>query len=106
MNKAEKNFFVDVVIGITFLITAVSAVVFLMPTGWIDFSSSTTPTVLGLDFGVWKMLHKYSGIVILIGVVIHQLQHWNWIITMIKKMLPRLRLPKRQRADSAQSKKV
>ena len=106
MNKAEKNFFVDIVIGIAFLITAVSALVFLVPTGWIDFSSSTTPTILGLDFGVWKMLHKYSGIVILIGVVIHQLQHWNWIITMTKKVLPRLRLPKRQRTDSAKSKNV
>ena len=80
MNTAKRNYFVDIVIGIAFLVTALSALVFLVPTSWIDFSTSTTPTFLGLDFGIWQTLHKWSGIVMLVGVVIHQLLHWNWII--------------------------
>ncbi len=85
MNKAKLNYLVDTMIGTAFLVTMVSALVFLIPTSWIDFSSSTTPTVLGLDFGVWQTLHQYSGIVMLIGVALHQLLHWKWIVTMTKK---------------------
>ena len=66
MNQAKRNYYVDTVIGIAFLVLAVSALVFLVPINWIDFSSSTTPTILGLDFGVWQTLHKYGGIVMLI----------------------------------------
>ena len=102
MNKAKRNYYVDVVIGIAFLVTALSALVFLVPLNWIDFSASTTPTVLGVDFGVWQLLHKWGGIVMLIGVVVHQLLHWKWIVTMTKKVLPQLSLPKRKRAESPQ----
>lgn len=104
MNKAKRNYYVDTVIGITFLIIAVSAIVFLVPTSWIDFSVSTTPTILGLDFGVWQTLHKWSGIAMLIGVVIHQLLHWNWIVTMTKKVLPQVSLPKRKQVESTGAK--
>lgn len=107
MNNAKRNYYVDAVIGIAFLVTALSALVFLVPLNWIDFSSSTTPTILGLDFGVWQMLHKYGGIVMLIGVVVHQLLHWKWIVTMTKKVMPQLSLPKRKRStSSSQAKEV
>lgn len=65
----------DAAIGIAFLAVALSALVFLVPTNWIDFSASTTPTILALDFGMWQTLHKWAGIVMLIGVVVHQLLH-------------------------------
>ena len=100
MNKATRNYLVDTVIGIAFLIAAISALVFLVPTSWIDFSVSTTPTLLGLDFGVWQQLHKWSGIVMIVGIGIHQLLHWNWIITMTKKLLSRIPLPKRNAPET------
>lgn len=103
MNVAKRNYLVDTVIGIAFLVTAVSALVFLVPVSWIDFSSSTTPTVLGVDFGVWQTLHKYSGIAMLIGVILHQVLHWKWIITMTKKMLPQISLPTRKTAEASQT---
>ena len=103
MNKAKQNYYVDTIIGITFLFTAISALVFLIPTAWIDFSSSTTPTVLGVNFGVWQSLHKWAGIAMLIGVVVHQLFHWKWIVTMTKKLLPGFSLPKRKHSEPAQT---
>lgn len=106
MNKAKRNYYVDTVIGISFLIIAVSALVFLVPISWIDFTVSTTPTVLGVDFGVWQTLHKWSGIAMLIGVVVHQLLHWNWIVTMTKKVLPKVSLLKQKQAESPQTKAV
>jgi hypothetical protein len=88
MNKAKRNYYVDVVIGIAFLVTALSALVFLVPLNWIDFSVSTTPTVLGVNFGVWQLLHKWGGIAMLAGVVLHLVLHWKWIVTMTQKVLP------------------
>ena len=87
MNRTSRNYYVDVVIGITFLATAISALIFLVPINWIDFSTSTTPTILGLDFGVWQVLHKWGGIVMLVGVVVHLLLHWRWLVTMTKRVL-------------------
>ena len=106
MNKAKRNYYVDTIVGIAFLVIAVSALVFLIPTSWIDFSVSTTPTVLGLDFGVWQTLHKWSGIVMLLGVAIHQLLHWNWIVAMTKKVIPNVSLPKRKQDDSPEAEAV
>ena len=79
MNKANRNYYVDTMIGIAFLLAGISALVFLIPTGWIDFTVSTTPTVLGINFGIWQSLHKWAGIVMMLGVVLHQLLHWKWI---------------------------
>ena len=88
MNKATRNYYVDVVIGAAFLVTAISALAFLVPLSWIDFSASTTPTVLGVNYGVWQLLHKWGGIAMLAGVVLHLILHWKWIITMTKNALP------------------
>lgn len=101
MKKAKRDFFVDTVIGIAFLVIAVSSLVFLIPTDWIDFSVSITPTVLGVDFGVWQTVHKWAGIVMLIGVALHQLLHWNWIVGMTKKILPSINLPKQKQTESS-----
>ena len=104
MNKGTRNYFVDSVIGTSFLITALSALVFLVPTSWFDFSTSTTPTFLWLDFGVWQLLHQYSGIAMLIGVSVHQLLHWDWIKAMTTKVLKQIKLPRLKRADASQAK--
>ena len=101
MNQAKRNYMVDVVIGIGFLITAISALVFLVPLNWIDFSISTTPTVLGINFGIWQLVHQYGGIVMIVGVVVHLLLHLKWIVSMTKKMLPTSKGRKRQVTESA-----
>ena len=101
MNQAKRNYMVDVVIGIGFLITAISALVFLVPLNWIDFSISTTPTVLGINFGIWQLVHQYGGIVMIVGVVVHLLLHLKWIVSMTKKMLPTSKGRKRQVTESS-----
>lgn len=87
MKKATANYMVDAVLGVAFLGTLVSGLVFLIPTSWIDFTVSTTPTVLGLGFGFWQNLHKYTGIAIYAGVLTHLVLHFNWIVSMTKKIL-------------------
>lgn len=88
MNKAKRNYVVDILIGIAFLIAGLTALVFLVPTTWIDFASSVTPTFLGLNFGIWQGLHKWGGIAMMVGVLLHLVLHWKWIINMTKNILP------------------
>lgn len=101
MNTAKRNYLVDTIIGISFLVAGISALVFIFPATWIDFSTSITPTFLGLDFGLWETLHKWGGIAMLVGVVLHQLLHWNWIITMAKKILPLPKSLKKEQPETA-----
>lgn len=96
MNSAKRNYFIDLIMGIAFLIVFITALVFLVPKGWIDFSSSTTPTVLGINFGIWQDLHIYAGIAMMIGAVIHQVLHWKWFVNMTKKVFT----PKAKESDA------
>jgi uncharacterized metal-binding protein len=101
MKTANRNYLVDTVIGISFLVSGLSALVFLIPISWINFSISTTPTFLGIDYGFWQTLHKWGGIAMLLGVVTHQLLHWNWIVSMTKKMLPIPKMIKREQPEGS-----
>jgi len=102
MNKAKRNYYVDTVIGIAFLFAGISALVFLIPTDWINFTVSTTPTVLRVNFGVWQSLHKWAGIAMMLGVVLHQLLHWKWIVAMTEKIVPQPKRIKRREAKAPQ----
>ena len=102
MKTAKRNYLVDTLIGIAFLVAGLCALVFLVPSSWIDFSTSTTPTFLGLDFGIWQTLHKWGGIAMLVGVVLHQLLHWNWIVVMTKKVLPMPKARKYEQPEASQ----
>ncbi|MHC1739849.1 MAG: DUF4405 domain-containing protein [Anaerolineaceae bacterium] len=101
MNTAKRNYFVDTFIVIAFLVVGLSALVFLVPITWIDFSSSTTPTFLWLDFGIWKNLHKWGGIAMLVGAVIHVILHWHWLIDMTIKMLPKAKLEENAQPENS-----
>jgi len=52
LKKVWLNYAVDVVIGIVFIFSAISGLVFLVPIGWINYSG-VAPTFLGLNFFVW-----------------------------------------------------
>jgi len=86
MNKGRRNYWVDVVIGVAFLVAAVSAVAFLIPVSWIDWTVATTPTVLGLNYGFWQTLHTWGGILMILGVLLHLVLHLNWIVATTKKV--------------------
>lgn len=103
MKTAKRNYLVDSIIGIAFLVAGLSALVFLIPTDWIDFTVTTTPTFLGIDYGLWQTLHKWGGIAMLIGVVTHQLLHWKWIITMTQKILPVPAKPKLKKQEQTET---
>jgi NAD-dependent dihydropyrimidine dehydrogenase PreA subunit len=97
MKRAVTNYFVDVVIGIAFLVAAVSSIVFLLPTSWVSVSDGQT-SLLGVDMATWSWLHKWSGLAMIAGVVLHTLLHTRWIVTMTRRVFGR---PAKERRPAA-----
>jgi hypothetical protein len=77
MNKTKINYWVDVVIAIAFILSAISGLVFLLPL--------TTTTVLGISFAVWDQLHIWGSLAMISGVLVHLALHWKWVVTMTRK---------------------
>jgi hypothetical protein len=79
MNKATLNYWIDAGIGVTFVASAISGLVFLLPT-------SVGAEVLGLSYAAWNQLHTWSSLAMIAGVVAHFALHWTWLVCMTKKI--------------------
>ena len=82
MNKAKLNYWLDAAIGVAFLLSAISGLVFLLPVG-----SSSGSGILGLSYQAWDDLHTWSSLAMIAGVLVHLVLHWRWIISMTRRML-------------------
>jgi hypothetical protein len=88
VNRAKLNYWVDVSIGIAFVLGAVSGLVFLLPA---NPDSGLNSGVLGVSYQVWDQVHTWSSLVMIAGVAMHLVLHWKWIIAMTKRMLPKMK---------------
>lgn len=94
MSRARLNLLIDAVIGIAFLVTAVTGVVFLLPPSW------QQAVLAGLSFHAWHWLHDWSGAVAAAGVALHLALHWRWVVHTARRWLADARgeLPDRRSA--------
>jgi uncharacterized membrane protein len=85
MEKTKINYFIDVLIGILFLITAITGLIifFFLPSG---VSRGSYQTFLGIAKYKWSSLHDYAGIGMIIFTFVHMLLHINWFVCMTKNM--------------------
>lgn len=85
MNKQKVNYFIDFLALISFIATAISglAIKFFMPSG---VRQGRLQEFLGIQKGAWSEIHDWSGILLIIFVIIHIILHWNWIVSMTKNM--------------------
>lgn len=89
MNKMRTLFVIDAAIAAALLVTATSAIAFLVPFSAIDFATaSVEATFLGLGYGVWHTVHLYSGLLMITGGLVHFGMHWRWMTKAIKGMHP------------------
>ena len=82
MNRAKLNYWLDAAIGVAFLLSAISGLVFLLPAGLGSGSG-----ILGLSYQAWDVLHIWSSLAMIAGVLVHLVLHWRWIVTMTKRVL-------------------
>ncbi len=81
MRRARLNLVIDAVIGIAFLVTAVTGVVFLLPLSWQD------GLIVGLSLHAWHWLHDWSGVVAAGGVALHLGLHYRWVVHTTRRWL-------------------
>lgn len=85
MNKVKLNYFIDVLMAVIFIITAVTGlIIFLfLPSG---IRQGNYQTFLGILKGNWIFIHDWSGIILIVLVVLHFILHWNWMIHITKSI--------------------
>lgn len=93
MNKAKLNYLLDAVIGLAFVLSSATGVAFLLM-GSGGYQGGRNPgfaaALLGLSRATWSDLHTWASLVMIVGVVVHLVFHWKWIVCLTKKMMPSL----------------
>ncbi|MBA4383807.1 MAG: hypothetical protein C0410_03660 [Anaerolinea sp.] len=91
MNQTEKNFWIDVIIFTTLLITTLSGLLL-----WLGNPEKGIIS-LGSSFSLWQTMHLYAAIINLTGIILHIVSHWKWLKAMRGRPMPEM--PKKLRAN-------
>jgi hypothetical protein len=95
-SKAKLNYAIDVMIGLTFILSALSGIIlFFAPSG---YQGGRNPyymqPVLFLTTHGWNEVHTWSSISMIAGVGAHLVLHWTWMVCMTKRLLKSAWSPK------------
>jgi hypothetical protein len=90
-SKVKLNYAIDVVIGVTFILSALSGLIlFFAPSG---YQGGRNPyymqPVLLLSTHTWDIVHTWSSISMIAGVGAHLVLHWNWMVCTTKRFFVR-----------------
>jgi preprotein translocase subunit SecY len=87
--RGRFNLWVNVVVAVSFVLTAVSGIYLLLVPGG---PGSTDMTWLLTRTG-WDLLHTWAGVVLILAAVIHFAIHWKWVTKVTNKLAAGLRRP-------------
>ena len=83
MLKQKINYWIDLILIILFLISAISGfIIWIFPHG----PHSSMIKFLGILKYQWKILHAWISLLFIIFVLIHLILHWKWLLQMTKKI--------------------
>ena len=83
---AKINLGINLVIGISFLITAVSGIYFLfLPHGYQGGRNPGWDPGLLFSRTTWDLVHTWSAVVIILAGSLHFLIHWRWIVNVTRR---------------------
>lgn len=85
MNRNRLNFLVDLLTGLLGLALAITGLLlyFVLPPG----SGRGRLLLLGYDRHFWGDVHFYISIAVLVLVLVHVALHWQWVCTVIYRMV-------------------
>jgi hypothetical protein len=89
---AKVNLLVDLIIGVAFLITAVSGIYFLFLPG--GFQGGRNP---GWDPGLlfsrttWDLIHTWAAVIMILAASLHLFIHWRWVVNVTRRFFLSLR---------------
>lgn len=79
--KLRQNWWIDMLLGITAIVTVLSSLYFLIYpiSGYQGGQNPQYDAVLIFNRKTWDLIHTWSSIGMIVAAVIHILIHWNWI---------------------------
>lgn len=80
MKRTAMNYWVDLAIGASFVLSVISGLVFVLPG---DLSAG----FLGISYQFWNTVHTWSSLAMIVGVGAHLALHWKWMVSMTRRML-------------------
>lgn len=85
MNKQKINFWVDAVLAVSFVITAVSSLIifFFLPDG---IRQGGIQEFLNVTKRTWSEWHKWSGLIFIAFALLHFILHIDWIKGVAKNL--------------------
>lgn len=87
---ARINISLNIVEIITFFLASLSGIYLLFYPG--GRNAVVAPVIL-LDWNGWDVLHTWSGVIMLVAVLIHFIIHWGWVKKVTPRIISRSRVP-------------
>ena len=77
---ARVNLLINALVGLGFLLSAISGVYFLFqPRGMNSFTGIETTRIFFFTSGTWDLVHTWSSIIMIMAAIAHFIIHWGWI---------------------------
>ena len=97
VTRNKVNILIDIIMFICMVGLAVIGFIIryvLIPGAerWEKYGENIELTIWGLDRHQWGYIHLLSGIFLVILLVLHILFHWNQVVCMIKRLIPRKKM--------------
>ncbi|MBE2223273.1 MAG: DUF4405 domain-containing protein [Anaerolineae bacterium] len=89
---AKVNLAVDGLIGLGFLVTAVSGIYFLfIPTGYNGGRTAGWEPTFLFSRLTWDLLHTWGAVVMIVAALLHFAIHWRWVVNVTRRFFLSLR---------------
>jgi hypothetical protein len=83
---AKVNLAVDGVIGLSFLVTAVSGIYFLfLPTGYNGGRTVGWDPNYLFSRLTWDLIHTWGAVVMIVAALLHFVIHWRWVVNVTRR---------------------
>jgi hypothetical protein len=82
--RGRWNLVLDLVVGISFLLAALSGVYFLFFPGG---HAAADPLIL-FTRSTWDLIHTWAGVVLIAGAILHFAMHWKWVCKVTRSVFP------------------
>jgi len=81
--RGRWNLILNLIVGISFLFTALSGVYFLFFPG----GRGATDLMLLFSRTTWDLIHTWSSVLLIIAAVTHFVIHWKWVTKVTRSLL-------------------
>lgn len=83
--RGRFNLWINLIVGLGFLLAAVSGVYFLF-VGGSHGGTNPDPQIL-FSRSIWDLIHTWSGVVMTIAAVLHFVIHWRWVVKVTQRIV-------------------